>query len=127
MTLPPASEAQTEAAISDLFLRAGFYAVKTDAALVTRGSRRRVKSGSIPTGFPDMTYLLGLPGTGLCLAAVIETKTATGQLRDSQVERHTELRDLYGITPHLIRDAREAAALIAMARRIVGALKGAGL
>ncbi|MFC3834772.1 MULTISPECIES: hypothetical protein [Deinococcus] len=127
MTRPPASEAQVEAAISDLFLRAGWYPVKTDAALVTRGSRRRVKSGHIPSGFPDMTYLLGLPGTGLCLAALIETKTATGQARDSQVERHAELRDLYGIAAHIVRDPREAAALIAMARRVVGALKGVTL
>lgn len=124
--LQPATEAQIEAAITDLFLRAGWYPVKTDAGMVSRGrSQSRVQRGHIRTGFPDMTYLLGLPGTGLCLAALVETKTQTGKLRSSQIERHTELRDLYGIEAHVIRDPQEATKLIKAAREVLVALRGA--
>lgn len=122
--LRPASEAEIEAAIRDLFLRAGWYPVKTDAALVTRGrASGRVARGHLPLGFPDMTFLRALPGTTLCLAALVETKTATGRLRQSQVERHAELRDLYGLHPHVIRDPQEAVALIREACWLIGLLK----
>lgn len=122
--LPPASEAEIEAAIRDLLLRAGWYPVKTDAALVTRGrTSGRVPRGHIPLGFPDMTFLYGLPGTIFCLAALVETKTLTGKLRDSQIERHAELRDLYGLHPHILRDPQEAVALTQEARRLAALLK----
>lgn len=120
--LRPASEKEIEGAISALFLRYGWYPLKTDAGQVTRGGRTR-KRGHIETGFPDMTYLLALPGTGLCLAALIETKTEKGKLRPSQVEAHEKLRRQYGLAVHIVRDAAEARTLIAEARFILGALK----
>ena len=120
--LRPASEKEIEAAISELFLRHGWYPLKTDAGQVTRGGRTR-KRGHIKTGFPDMTYLLALPGTGLCLAALVETKTDAGQLRPSQVETHAKLRRQYGIPVHVVRDAADARTLIAEARFLLGALK----
>ncbi|WP_081790813.1 hypothetical protein [Deinococcus phoenicis] len=118
--LRPATEAEIEAALRDVLLRGGFYPVKTDAAMINRGSRGR---GSIRTGFPDLTVLHPLPGTTLCLAALVETKTVTGKLRQSQIERHAELRDLYGLQPLILRDPKEAVALIREARRIAGLLK----
>ena len=120
--LRPASEKEIEAAISELFLRHGWYPLKTDAGQVTRGGRTR-KRGHIETGFPDMTYLLALPGTGLCLAALVETKTEAGKLRPSQIETHDRLRHQYGLAVHVVRDAAEARTLIAEARFILGALK----
>lgn len=123
MNQPTLSEAQVEALIRDLFLRAGWYPAKTDSGMVTRGTGRRVQRGHLPIGFPDLTMLHALPGTALCLAALIETKTATGKLRDSQVERHAELRDLYGIQAHVIRSPEQAVHLITQARRVIGALK----
>lgn len=116
----PTSEADIEASIHDLLLTAGFYPVKTDAALVVRGGRGR---SHIPRGFPDMTFLYRLPGTSLCLAALVETKTASGKLRQSQVECHAELREVHGLHPHILRDVREAVALIAEARRLARLLK----
>lgn len=121
--LAPATEREIEGAIRDLFLRAGWYAAKTDAAMVVRG-KGRVARGHLPLGFPDMTFFLGIPRSGLCLAALVEVKTATGKLRDSQEECHQELRDLYGITPHVIRDAAQARTLIAEALRVCAVLKG---
>lgn len=118
----PVSERQIEAATSDLFLRHGWYALKTDAGQVTRGGRTR-KRGHIETGFPDMTYLLAVPGAGLCLAALVETKTEQGKLRPSQVETHDKLQRQYGMAVHIVRDAAEARTLIAEARFILGALK----
>lgn len=123
-TLPPATEREIENSIRDLFLRAGWYPVKSDSGMVARGTRGRVQRGHLPLGFPDLTMLCALPGTTLCLAALIEVKTLSGRLRDSQVQRHAELRDLYGIHPHVIRDAREAVALIQEARRVAAILTG---
>ena len=120
--LRPASEAEIEESIGDLLKLHGWYAVKTDAGQVKRGSSTR-KRGHIETGFPDMTYLLALPGTGLCLAALVETKTDTGQLRPSQVQTHAKLRQQYGLAVHVLRDAAEARTLIAEARLLVAALK----
>lgn len=121
--LAPATEAQTEAAIRDLFLRAGWFPAKTDAAMVSRG-RSRVQRGHLPLGFPDMTFLLGLPDTDLCLAALVEVKTQSGKLRDTQIEMHRTLRDLYGIRPQVIRDAADALNLIHEGRRLTAKLKG---
>ena len=121
--LRPATEAEIEAALRDLLTRHDWYGVKTDAALVTRGRHSsRLARGSIRTGFPDMTFLHALPGSSLCLAALVEVKTATGQLRPSQVERHAELRDLYGLHTHVVRAPEEALPLIEEARRLVRVL-----
>lgn len=120
--LRPASEAEVEGSLNALFLRYGWYPVKTDAGQVTRGGRTR-KRGHIESGFPDMTYLLALPGTGLCLAALVETKTEKGKLRPSQVEMHRKLQQQYGLTPHVVRDAAEAMSLIRQARHLVAVLK----
>lgn len=124
MTTLPATEREIENSIRDLFLRAGWYPAKTDSGMVARGTRARVSRGHLPLGFPDLTMLRALPGSSLCLAALIEVKTLTGKLLDSQVERHAELRELYGIHPHIIRDAREAVSLIKEAHRIAAILKG---
>ncbi len=120
--MPPLTEAETEAQITDILTRHGWYGVKTDAALVIRG-RGRVPRGHIPQGFPDMTYLLALPGTPLCLAALVETKTMTGKLSDAQVEKHAELRDLYGIHTYVLRDPAQALALVTEGRRLLGLLR----
>lgn len=121
VTTLPATEREIENSIRDLFLRAGWYPAKTDSGMVARGTQRR---GHLPSGFPDLTMLRALPGSPLCLAALIEVKTLTGKLLDSQVERHAELRDLYGLHPHIIRDPREAVALIKEAQRLAAILKG---
>ena len=126
MTLA-ATEAEVEATVCDLFIRAGWYAVKTDAATITRGAGRgRVQRGTIQTGFPDRVFLLSLPGTPLCLAALVELKTATGRMRDSQVEKHIELRELYGLHPQIIRDVTQAQHLIAEGLRLKRLLKVQG-
>ncbi|GGJ65195.1 hypothetical protein [Deinococcus aquiradiocola] len=125
MTLPHASEAMIEAAVCDLFTRAGWYALKTDAAQVTRGARHaRPARGTIDVGFPDRVFLLSLPGSPLCLAALVELKTATGRVRASQVARHAELRDRYGLKPQIVRDARQAEHLIHEGLRLRRLLKG---
>ncbi|QLG11019.1 VRR-NUC domain-containing protein [Deinococcus sp. D7000] len=116
------TEAETEAQISDILIRHGWYPVKTDAALVIRG-RGRVPRSHIPQGFPDMTYLLALPGTPLCLAALVETKTVIGKLSDAQTAKHAELRDLYGIRTHVLREPAQALALVGEGRRVVGLLR----
>ena len=124
MTLPAAIEAQIEAAVCDLFIRAGWYPVKTDAAQITRGAGRgRVQRGTIETGFPDRLFLLGLPGSALGLVALVELKTATGRTRDSQIQKHDELRHLYGLQPQIIRDARQAEFLIREGLRLKVMLK----
>lgn len=106
-------EREVEAAVRDLFLKAGWYPVKTDAAMVTRGSGRgRVKRGHIEAGFPDFIYLFALPGLPLALAAVVELKSPTGELRDDQMDMHRLLRDLYRLTPHVVRSADDALHLI---------------
>ena len=102
-------------------MTAGWYPVKTDAALITRG-RARV-SGHIPSGFPDLIFLRRLPGSSLALAAIVETKTKRGRLRTSQKKLHAELREMYGLTPHIIRDQAEAVALIAESQRLVAILR----
>lgn len=82
------------------------------------------KRGHLPPGFPDLTVLRRLPGTPLCLAALIEVKTETGTLEPSQVERHAELRTL-GLSPQIIRDTEAATALIAEGHRLAALLGGA--
>ncbi|AFD25813.1 hypothetical protein DGo_CA1886 [Deinococcus gobiensis I-0] len=84
---------------------------------------RRQKHGHLPAGFPDLTVFRRLPGTPLCLAALIEVKTETGTLEPSQVERHAELVT-YGLSPRIIRDAGAAAALIAEGNRVAALLRG---
>lgn len=106
--MPDLSEAQTEAQISDVLTRHGRYPVKTDAALVIRGWGR-VSRSHIPQGFPDMTYLLALPGTPLGLAAL--------------VEKHAELHDQYGLHAHVLREPPPALALVTEVRRVVGLLR----
>ena len=125
MTLPPATEAQIEAQVRDLFLRAGWYSdLKTDAALVIRGqSRGQAKRGSLPLGFPDRVFLLGLPGFSLGLAALVELKTATGETRDSQTACHATLQVVYQLTAHIVRTPEDALRLIAEGRRLRGLLR----
>ena len=115
----PLTEAGTEAQISDILQRHGWYPVKTDAALVIRG-RGHVPRCHIPLVSPNMTYMLALP---LCLAALEETKVPTGKLRESQLAKHAELKDLYDTHVHVLRHPVQALALVTKARRIVGALK----
>ena len=125
MNLPPATEAQIEASVCDLFIRNGWYSdLKTDAALVGRGqSRGRVKRGSLPLGFPDRVFLLGLPGLSLGLAALVELKTVTGETRDSQTACHATLHTVYQLTAHIVRTPEDALHLIAEGRRLKGLLK----
>ncbi|ULH16005.1 hypothetical protein MF271_05060 [Deinococcus sp. KNUC1210] len=105
--------------MSDLFIRSGWYAVKTDAAQISRGTGRgRVQRGTIQLGFPDMLYLLSLPGTPLCLTALVELKTATGRLRDTQTDLHQHLRQLYGLNVQVVRDVTEVHRLIAEGKRL---------
>ena len=126
MNIPPASEAQIESQVRDLFLRAGWYSdLKTDAALIGRG-RGRVKWGSLPLGFPDRVFLLSLPGYSLSLAALVELKTATGETRDSQLVCHDTLRVVYGLAAHIVRTPEEALHLIDEGRRLRALLKAAG-
>lgn len=130
---PQASEKDIEAALRDVLAYGGFHTVKTDAALVTRRTAERSSAfgtrghGSIPSGFPDLIALHPLPGTTLCLAALVETKSALGTLRDSQLALHAELRDKYKLHPHVLRDPGDATLLIAEARRLRALLsKGPG-
>ncbi|AFD27746.1 VRR-NUC domain-containing protein [Deinococcus gobiensis] len=120
--LRPATEREIEDSIRALFLQAGWYPVKTEAGMVKRG--HGLKRGHLPPGFPDLTVLRRLPGTPLCLAALIEVKTATGTLEPSQVERHAELRTL-GLSPQIIRDTEAATALIAEGHRLAALLGSA--
>lgn len=122
----PATEAETEAAVRDLFLRAGWYPVKTESGMVAKATRGRVKRGTLPLGFPDCAYFKGIKGTKLTLAALVELKSPTGVLRLSQLERHAELA-MYGIQVSVVRDVREAQALTEQARRIEAALRGVKL
>ena len=117
------TEREVESAIAELFERAGWKAVKTDAAMVSRGTGR-VQRGHLPLGFPDMTFFLALPGSHLCLAALVEVKTKTGKLRPSQIEMHRTLQDLYGLTPHVIRDAADALNLIQEGQHLTRRLRG---
>jgi hypothetical protein len=110
-------EREIEAAVRDLFITAGWKPVKTDAAMVIRGGRG-ARRGHIDEGFPDSIYVLGLPGLTLSLAAVVELKTATGTLRDKQIEMHQHLQLVYQITTVIIRDPQEALHLIAEGRRL---------
>ncbi|WP_407543801.1 hypothetical protein Q0M94_28375 (plasmid) [Deinococcus radiomollis] len=117
----PATERQVEAAVVDLFLRAGWHSVKTDAALVIRGGRRR---GSIQAGFPDRVFLLGLGAEALLtLACVVELKTDSGQLSPDQIDMHNHLRDHYRIHPHVIRSAEQAVHLIRAGQVLQARLK----
>lgn len=122
--LQPTTEREIENAIRDAFLSAGWHPVKTDAGQITRGQKPGGRArGHIRRGFPDMTFLLGLPGTGLCVAALVEVKTATGKLRPEQVQMHAELRAHYGIEPHVLRSPQEARALIQTGRHLQAALR----
>lgn len=119
--LRPKTEREIENGIRELFLRAGWYPLKTEAGMVARG-QRGPKSGHLPNGFPDLTMLCRLPGTPLGLVALIEVKTETGELRPSQVKCHAQLRTC-GLSPQIIRDADEARHLIAEAQRLSGLLR----
>lgn len=123
--LRPATEREIEDSIRTLFLRAGWLPLKTEAGMVSRGRRAGPARGHLPPGWPDLTVLRRLPGSPLCLAALIEVKTATGTLEETQVLRHAELRTL-GLTLHVIRDAAEARHLIAEGHRLAALLGHAG-
>ena len=124
MTLPPATEAQIETQVRDLFIRAGWYSdLKTDAALVIRGQSRGRARGSLPLGFPDRVFLLGLPGFSVGLAALVELKTATGETRDSQIACHATLHTVYQLKAHIVRTPEDALHLIAEGRRLKALLK----
>lgn len=105
-----------------LFLGAGWYPAKTDAGMVQRGTGST--RGHLERGFPDLTVLRRLPGTVLCLAVLIEVKTATGELNEHQVEFHERVRTLHGIQPQVVRDVDEARTYIAQANTLVGLLSG---
>ena len=122
--LRPVTERETEDSIRALFLQAGWYPVKTEAGMVSRGTRGP-RHGHLPAGFPDLTVLRRLPGTPLCLAALIEVKTATGTLEASQEKRHAELR-ASGLSPQIIRDLGAAADLIAEGNGLAGLLRERG-
>ncbi|WP_288482386.1 hypothetical protein [uncultured Deinococcus sp.] len=119
--LRPATERETEDSIRALFLRAGWYPVKTEAGMVKRGHGPR--RGHLPPGFPDLTVLRRLPGSALCLAALIEVKTDRGELSASRIDRHAELRQ-HGLHPQIIRDSQAATVLIAEGQRLAALLGG---
>jgi hypothetical protein len=114
-----ATEAQTEEQTADLFRRYGWEPVKTDAGTVRRGGG---KHGSLPDGFPDMLFLLSLPGSALCLCAMVELKTRKGRVRDSQHAYYRHARTL-GLSPQIVRTPEEALSLIDEGRRIRSALR----
>lgn len=119
MTGSSYSEAQIESQVRDLFLRTGWYAdLKTDTAMVNRGQSKGRKHGTLPLGFPDRVFLLGLPGFNLTLAAVVELKTATGRTRPDQTECHELVASAYDIPAHIIHSPEEALHLIAEGRRL---------
>lgn len=98
---PQYSEKQIEAQIREMWLRLGYYPVKTDAG----------KSGSrLPVGFPDGLSFLPVTGTPFALALLVELKTGRGQLSEDQVAYHALLR-AHGLTPVTLRDPDEARAL----------------
>ena len=119
-----ATEREIEDSIRALFLQAGWYPVKTEAGMVARGTRG-TRRGHLPPGFPDLTVLRRLPGTPLCLAALIEVKTTTGTLEPSQEQRHAELR-ASGLFPQVIRDPQAAVALITEGHRLARLLREHG-
>jgi hypothetical protein len=88
-----ASEAQIEAAIRDYLHLSGWLTVKTDAALVVRGSGR---PGVINEGDPDLRAFRGNR------ALHLETKSRTGKLSSEQRIRHLYLAQ-FGITVHVVR------------------------
>jgi hypothetical protein len=114
-----ATEAQVEAQTCELFARHGWLSVKTDAGEVRRGGR----PGNLPTGFPDVLFLLSLPGCALSLCALVEMKTHRGRVRDSQHAYHAQLRTVYGLSPQIVRTPEEALKLIDEGRRIRSALR----
>lgn len=105
---PQHSEKQIEAQIRDVWLRLGYYPVKTDAG----------RSGArLPVGFPDGLSFLPVIGTPFALAVLVELKTERGQLSDDQVKYHALLR-AHGLTPVTLRDPAEAHALATEGRAL---------
>ena len=121
--LAPTTEAEVEAQMSELFVRNGWKPLKTEAGMKKRSGH----AGYIPAGWPDMAYFLALGKTGLCLSALVETKSTTGKLRPDQVSLHAELRQEYGITVHVVRDPQDALSIIQKGRAIKAALAKVGL
>ena len=120
--LAPTTEAEVEAQMSELFVRNGWKPLKTEAGMRKRSGH----AGYIPAGWPDMAYFLALGETGLCLSALVETKSATGQLRPDQLALHAELRREYGITVHVVRDPQDALTIIRAGRALRAALAKVG-
>lgn len=98
---PGYSERQIEAQIREMWLRLGYYPVKTDAG----------RSGArLPVGFPDGLSFLPVTGTPFALALLVELKTERGGLSEDQLAYHALLR-AHGLTPVTLRDPDEARAL----------------
>jgi len=109
------SEHDVEQQAAELLTRHGWYALKTDAGNVRRG---QAKAGDLPSGWPDMVFLLSLGDDLLCLAAIVEMKTAKGQLRPDQTALHGELRLLYRLPVRIVRDPEEVHAVIERGRQL---------
>ena len=120
--LAPITEAEVEGQMTELFIRNGWKPLKTEAGMKKRSGH----AGYIPAGWPDMAYFLALGETGLTLAALVETKSATGKLRPDQVALHSELRREYGITVHVVRDPQDALEIIRTGRALRVALAKVG-
>ena len=115
-------ERDVEQQAAELLTRHGWYALKTDAGNVRRGQG---KAGDLPSGWPDMVFFLSLGDDLLCLAAIVEMKTAKGKLRPDQTALHGELRLLYHLPIQIVRDPEAVQAVIERGRELKRLLRGA--
>jgi len=117
-------ESALEDELRTYLLRTGFMVIKTDAA------RRYVPGKSqggraLPPGFPDLLAMTSIArGSRLFLGALLETKSAIGELRPSQIAFGREL-DSWDIPHHLVRslDELQELELLVEARTIRQVLK----
>lgn len=109
------SERDVKQQAAELLTRHGWYALKTDAGNVRRGEGR---AGDLPPGWPDMVFFLSLDDDLLCLAAIVEMKSAKGKLRPDQSGLHSELRLLYRLPVQVVRDPEAVRAVIERGREL---------
>lgn len=104
------NEAALEHELTTYLLRTGWMVVKTDAGRryipgKSRGGR------ALPPGFPDLLAMTPLgKDAGLFLGALVEVKSATGDLRPSQIQFGREL-DSWEIPHHLVRSLEQLSCL----------------
>lgn len=108
------AESELRSRVLRLLLRSNFPAAVTDSKTVktSNGYRQLVW----PAGWPDITASVPV----LNIPWGIETKSTSGRLRDSQIERHAELRAA-GWLITVPRDVREVNDEI---KRLVGLIGG---